>query len=81
MMLNPTTRQHALDAAKELIQSLNLSADEQHIVLGIALDKYESIAATVRSLALNENCISAIFAAALEYSESFSGEECDDAEP
>ena len=64
------TRQRALDAAKELIESLDLSEDEQHLVLGIALDRYESVCLSLERIGLSENCLSAVFAAALEYSET-----------
>jgi hypothetical protein len=78
MNRNPTHRRLALDATKELIESLNLSADERQIVLGIAVDKYESVSAALKGLGMSDNCVSAIFAAALEYSETIIREDEDE---
>jgi len=74
MNRNPTIRRQALDAAKELLSSLDLSADEQHLVLGIALDKYESVCSTLDGIGVSKGCLSAVFAVALEYSETLAGD-------
>ena len=69
-----TLREQAIKAAKELIDSLNLSTDERNLVLGIALDRFESVRQSLNSMGVSPNCLSAIFAAALEYSETLSHE-------
>jgi hypothetical protein len=63
-------RSQAYVAAKELIESLDLPADEKSLVLGIALDRFQSVCASIESIGLSRACLSAVFAAALEYSES-----------
>jgi hypothetical protein len=70
-----TVRQQALDAAKELVDSLDLSADEQRLVLGIALDRFESVRLTLDGIGVGKDCLSAVFAAALEYSETLANDE------
>ncbi len=75
MNRNRNIRQQALEAAKELVDSLDLSADEQQLILGIALDRYESVRLTLDGMGLGQNCLSAVFAAALEYSETFANDE------
>ena len=65
-----SARRQAYIAAKELVESLDLPAEEKSLVLGIALDRFQSVRGTVESVGLSRACLSAVFAAALEYSES-----------
>ena len=60
----------AFVAARELVESLELPVDEKQLVLGIALDRFHSVRATIESIGVSRACLSAVFAAALEYSES-----------
>jgi hypothetical protein len=70
MMQRIPNRQRALKAVSELLASLDLSETEQRLILGIALEKYAALRLSVRPLGLRPECLSAIFAAALEYSET-----------
>lgn len=68
-----SARQQALLAATELVESLDLSADEKKLVIGIAFDRFQSVRTTIENSDVNCDCISAVFAAALEYSETLNG--------
>lgn len=65
-----TSRQLALEAAKELIDHLDLPADERALVLCMALERFESARSALQNIRASKACLSAVFAAALEYSES-----------
>jgi hypothetical protein len=65
-----TARQLALDAARELLDHLDLSPEEKPLVLALALDRFESVRSTLQKIHASPPCLSAVFAAALEYSES-----------
>jgi hypothetical protein len=65
-----TSRQLALDAARELLDHLELQPEERLLVLGLALERFDSVRAVLEKLGASRDCISAVFAAALEYSES-----------
>jgi hypothetical protein len=66
-----TARQLALDAARELLDHLDLPPEEKPLVLGLALERFDSVRAVLEKIGASRNCLSAVFAAALEYSESF----------
>ena len=68
-----TARQEALRAATELVESLDLSPEERKLVIGIALDRFQSVRTTIENIGVSCACISAVFAAALEYSETLNG--------
>jgi hypothetical protein len=68
-------RQQAIDAARELVESLELSTEEQRLVLGIALDRFESVRLALEGMGVGGECLSAVFAAALEYSETLTNDE------
>jgi hypothetical protein len=74
MNRNSASRQRARDAARDLIETLDLSAEERGLVLGMAMERYESARLTVEGMGLSAGCLSAIFAAALEYGETLAGE-------
>jgi hypothetical protein len=74
MNRHETIRRQAEAAAKELIESLDLSTEERHFVLALAIDRYESVRRTTEAMGAGSGCLSAIFAAALEYSETIAGE-------
>jgi hypothetical protein len=74
MHRNQTIRRQAFAAAKELIDSLDLPPDEAHFVLALAIDRYESVRRTMEEIGAGKGCLSAVFAAALEYSETLAGE-------
>jgi hypothetical protein len=74
MQRNSTTRRQAMTAARELIESLDLPEAERVIVLALAIDRYESIRRTIEEMGATGPCVSAVLAAALEYSEAFTGE-------
>jgi hypothetical protein len=65
-----SSRQVALEAARELIDHLDLPPDERTMVLCLALDRFESVRSTLQKIHASPPCLSAVFAAALEYSES-----------
>ena len=68
-----TARQEALRAATELVESLDLSPEEEKLVIGIALDRFQSVRTTIENIGVSRACISAVFAAALEHSETLNG--------
>jgi hypothetical protein len=63
-------RKRAMEAARELVEHLDVPADERPLVLVMAVDRLESVRATLRSIGASKACLSAVFAAALEYSET-----------
>jgi len=65
----------ALDAARELIDHLDLPETEKPLVLALALERYESARTALEPIGVSPACLSAIFAAALEYSESLANPE------
>jgi hypothetical protein len=65
-----SSRQLALEAARELIDHLDLPHDERAMVLCLALDRFESVRSALQKAHATPACLSAVFAAALEYSES-----------
>lgn len=72
-----SVRERALAAARELIDTLDLPVDEKRLIFGIALDRFESVRTTLESLGVCRAAVSAVFAAALEYSETMNGNSID----
>lgn len=64
------SQKQALDAARDLIDDLNVPESEKPLILAMALERYESARTALEPLGITHLTLSAIFAAALEYSES-----------